>query len=79
MRPLAMRVAVILAGLFPILIGIGAGAEVMSRIAAPMVGGMMTAPPLTMLVLPIAYLCCAVPERKTGPTRRRRERVQQLS
>src|SRR3546814_315634 len=43
-RPKAMTVAVILAGLFPILIGGGAGSEVMQRIAAPMVGGMITAP-----------------------------------
>src|SRR3546814_12133922 len=39
-RPKAMTVAVILAGLFPILIGTGAGSEVMSRIAAPLTGGM---------------------------------------
>ncbi|MGH8077770.1 MAG: efflux RND transporter permease subunit, partial [Lysobacter sp.] len=54
-RPKAMTVAVILAGLFPILIGGGAGAEVMQRIAAPMVGGMLSAPLLSMLVLPAAY------------------------
>jgi Cu(I)/Ag(I) efflux system membrane protein CusA/SilA len=55
-RPKAMTVAVILAGLFPILIGSGAGSEVMQRIAAPMVGGMITAPLLSMLVIPAAYL-----------------------
>jgi Cu(I)/Ag(I) efflux system membrane protein CusA/SilA len=55
-RPLAMTVAVILAGLLPILFGHGAGSEVMSRIAAPMIGGMVTAPPLTMLVVPAAFL-----------------------
>jgi len=55
-RPKAMTVAVILAGLFPILIGTGAGSEVMSRIAAPMVGGMITAPLLSMFVLPAAYI-----------------------
>ncbi|WP_370190935.1 efflux RND transporter permease subunit [Qipengyuania sp.] len=54
-RPKAMTVAVILAGLFPILIGTGAGSEVMSRIAAPMIGGMITAPLLSMFVLPAAY------------------------
>ncbi|MBS7457902.1 efflux RND transporter permease subunit [Coralloluteibacterium stylophorae] len=54
-RPKAMTVAVILAGLFPILIGGGAGSEVMQRIAAPMVGGMLTAPLLSMLVIPAAY------------------------
>ena len=55
-RPKAMTVAVILAGLFPILIGSGTGSEVMSRIAAPMIGGMLTAPLLSMLVIPAAYL-----------------------
>ena len=54
-RPKAMTVAVILAGLLPILIGAGAGAEVMQRIAAPMVGGMLTAPLLSMLVIPALY------------------------
>ena len=55
-RPKAMTVAVILAGLFPILVGHGAGSEVMSRIAAPMIGGMLTAPLLSMLVIPAGYL-----------------------
>ena len=55
-RPKAMTVAVILAGLAPILFGHGTGSEVMSRIAAPMIGGMLTAPILSMLVVPAAYL-----------------------
>ncbi|QUT07665.1 efflux RND transporter permease subunit [Sphingobium phenoxybenzoativorans] len=55
-RPKAMTVAVILAGLFPVLVGGGTGSEVMSRIAAPMVGGMLTAPLLSMLIIPAAYL-----------------------
>lgn len=54
-RPKAMTVAVILAGLFPLFIGTGAGSEVMQRIAAPMLGGMVTAPLLSMLVIPAAY------------------------
>ena len=54
-RPKAMTVAVILAGLFPILIGEGAGSEVMRRIAAPMVGGMLSAPLLSLFVVPAAY------------------------
>jgi Cu(I)/Ag(I) efflux system membrane protein CusA/SilA len=54
-RPKAMTVAVIVAGLLPLFWGSGAGSEVMSRIAAPMVGGMITAPLLSMLVLPAAY------------------------
>jgi Cu(I)/Ag(I) efflux system membrane protein CusA/SilA len=55
-RPKAMTVAVILAGLLPIMLGAGTGSEVMQRIAAPMVGGMLTAPLLSMLVVPAAYL-----------------------
>ncbi|HJR71776.1 MAG TPA: efflux RND transporter permease subunit [Gammaproteobacteria bacterium] len=54
-RPKAMTVAVILAGLLPIMWGSGTGSEVMQRIAAPMVGGMITAPLLSMLVIPAAY------------------------
>ncbi len=55
-RPKAMTVAVIIAGLLPIMFGGGTGSEVMRRIAGPMVGGMITAPMLSMLVLPAAYL-----------------------
>lgn len=55
-RPKAMTVAVIVAGLVPILAGSGTGSEVMQRIAAPMVGGMITAPLLSMVVVPAAYL-----------------------
>jgi Cu(I)/Ag(I) efflux system membrane protein CusA/SilA len=55
-RPKAMTVAVIVTGLLPIMFGGGTGSEVMRRIAAPMVGGMITAPMLSMLVLPAAYL-----------------------
>jgi len=55
-RPKAMTVAVIIAGLLPILLASGTGSEIMSRIAAPMVGGMITAPLLSLFVLPAAYL-----------------------
>lgn len=55
-RPKAMTVAVVLAGLIPIMLGHGTGSEVMQRIAAPMVGGMVTAPILSMLVIPAAWL-----------------------
>ena len=55
-RPKAMTVAVILAGLLPIMFGAGTGSEVMQRIAAPMVGGMITAPLLSMFVVPAAWL-----------------------
>jgi copper/silver efflux system protein len=54
-RPKAMTVAVIVAGLLPIFWGSGAGSEIMSRIAAPMVGGMLTAPLLSLFVIPAAY------------------------
>jgi Cu(I)/Ag(I) efflux system membrane protein CusA/SilA len=54
-RPKAMTVAVIVAGLLPILLDSGTGSEVMSRIAAPMVGGMVSAPLLSLFVIPAAY------------------------
>jgi Cu(I)/Ag(I) efflux system membrane protein CusA/SilA len=54
-RPKAMTVAVVMAGLLPILFGTGTGSEVMTRIAAPMAGGMVTAPLLSMLVIPAAW------------------------
>ena len=55
-RPKAMTVAVIIAGLVPVMLGTGTGSEVMQRIAAPMVGGMITAPLLSMFVVPAVYL-----------------------
>ena len=55
-RPKAMTVAVIVAGLVPIMLGTGTGSEVMQRIAAPMVGGMITAPLLSMFVVPVVFL-----------------------
>ena len=55
-RPKAMTVAVIIAGLLPLFWGAGTGSEIMQRIAAPMVGGMITAPLLSMFVIPAAYL-----------------------
>ena len=55
-RPKAMTVSVIVAGLVPIMWSHGTGSEVMQRIAAPMVGGMISAPLLSMFVIPAAYL-----------------------
>jgi Cu(I)/Ag(I) efflux system membrane protein CusA/SilA len=55
-RPVMMTVATVIIGLLPILYGTGTGSEVMSRIAAPMVGGMVSAIVLTLLVLPVVYL-----------------------
>lgn len=54
-RPVMMTAATIIVGLLPIMYGTGTGSEVMSRIAAPMVGGMMSAVILTLLVLPVVY------------------------
>ena len=65
-RPKAMTVAVILAGLFPIMWGSGTGSEVMQRIAAPMVGGMISAPLLSMFVVPAVYLLMRRPRRVRG-------------
>jgi copper/silver efflux system protein len=64
-RPKAMTVAVIVAGLLPIMWSSGTGAEVMQRIAAPMIGGMITAPLLSMLVIPAAYFLMR--RRNTSP------------
>ena len=66
-RPKAMTVAVIIAGLLPILWGSGTGSEIMSRIAAPMVGGMITAPLLSLFVLPAAYLLMRRRQSETIP------------
>ncbi|MBB1386238.1 efflux RND transporter permease subunit [Pseudoalteromonas sp. SG45-5] len=55
-RPVMMTVATIIIGLLPVLYGTGTGSEVMSRIAAPMVGGMGSAIVLTLLVIPAVYL-----------------------
>jgi copper/silver efflux system protein len=68
-RPIAMTVAVIVAGLLPIMWGSGTGSELMRRIAAPMVGGMITAPLLSMFVVPAAYLLIRrrALRRESGP------------
>ncbi|MFT6330427.1 MAG: Cu(I)/Ag(I) efflux system membrane protein CusA/SilA [Bermanella sp.] len=55
-RPVMMTSATIIIGLMPILYGVGTGSEVMSRIAAPMVGGMVSVLLLTLLILPVIYL-----------------------
>ncbi|MHB1618847.1 MAG: efflux RND transporter permease subunit [Sulfuricella sp.] len=65
-RPKAMTVAVIIAGLLPILLASGTGSEIMSRIAAPMLGGMVTAPLLSLLVIPAAYRLMRRREAKHG-------------
>ena len=55
-RPIMMTVAAIVAGLLPIMLGGGTGSEVMRRIAAPMVGGMLSATVLTLVVIPALFL-----------------------
>jgi len=64
-RPKAMTVAIVMAGLLPMMWGHGTGSEIMARIAAPMVGGMLTAPLLSMLVVPAAWYL--VQRRRTAP------------
>jgi Cu(I)/Ag(I) efflux system membrane protein CusA/SilA len=55
-RPIMMTVATVIAGLLPIMLGSGTGSEVMRRIAAPMVGGMVSATILTLVVIPAVFL-----------------------
>ncbi len=55
-RPKAMSAAVVIAGLIPIMMGSGTGSEVMQRIAAPMLGGMITAPLVSMILIPVLYM-----------------------
>lgn len=64
-RPIAMTVAVIIAGLLPIMWGSGTGSEVIRRNAAPMVGGMVTAPPLSMFVIPVACFLARRPRSRS--------------
>lgn len=70
-RPKAMTVSVIIAGLVPLFFGHGAGSEVMQRIAAPMIGGMITAPLLSMFVIPAAYLLLRGRQGPSGSTPRK--------
>jgi len=62
-RPIIMTVAATIGGLLPIMFGGGTGSEVMRRIAAPMVGGMVSATVLTLIVIPALYLLWRVPRR----------------
>jgi Cu(I)/Ag(I) efflux system membrane protein CusA/SilA len=63
-RPKMMTVVAIMAGLLPILWSSGTGSEVMRRIAAPMVGGMISSAVLTLLVIPAIY--ALIKQRKLG-------------
>jgi copper/silver efflux system protein len=61
-----MGVAVIVAGLLPIMWGSSTGSEIMRRIASPMVGGMITAPLLSMLLIPVAYQVFGIKRHAVG-------------
>lgn len=65
-RPKAMTVATIVAGLLPLFWGMGTGSEVMQRIAAPMIGGMISAPLLSLLVVPVVYRLMRRPRRASA-------------
>jgi Cu(I)/Ag(I) efflux system membrane protein CusA/SilA len=54
-RPVMMTAIATIVGLIPVMYGVGTGSEVMSRIAAPMVGGMVSSVVLTLIILPVAY------------------------
>jgi Cu(I)/Ag(I) efflux system membrane protein CusA/SilA len=71
-RPKAMTVAVIVAGLLPLFWGAGTGSEVMQRIAAPMIGGMLSAPLLSLFVIPAAYAWMLRRNRQSDVSRSRR-------
>ncbi|MBL8246575.1 MAG: efflux RND transporter permease subunit, partial [Rhodanobacteraceae bacterium] len=65
-RPKMMTVSAIIAGLLPIMWSTGTGSEVMRRIAAPMVGGMLSSTVLTLVVIPAVY--AVVKARRIGGT-----------
>jgi Cu(I)/Ag(I) efflux system membrane protein CusA/SilA len=69
-RPIMMTVAAIIAGLLPIMLGGGTGSEVMRRIAAPMVGGMVSATILTLIVIPALFLIWRSGSAAKEPDRR---------
>ena len=69
-RPIMMTVAAIIAGLLPIMLGGGTGSEVMRRIAAPMVGGMVSATILTLIVIPALFLIWRTQQTHTNPRRK---------
>ena len=70
-RPIVMTAVAVIAGLLPIMFGGGTGSEVMQRIAAPMVGGMVTTTVLSLVVLPVIYGW--VLQAKEGIHQRKRE------
>jgi Cu(I)/Ag(I) efflux system membrane protein CusA/SilA len=67
LRPKAMTVAVILGGLLPVMLSDDAGADVMKRIAAPLIGGMITAPLFSLIVIPAVYWLARRPRAAALP------------
>jgi Cu(I)/Ag(I) efflux system membrane protein CusA/SilA len=65
-RPKAITVFTLLAGLAPVVFGTGTGSELMSRIAAPMLGGMVTAPLLSLFIVPAVYALLRRPTNGAG-------------
>ena len=65
-RPIAMTATAVIAGLIPIMWGSGTGSDVMQRIAAPMIGGMVTATMLSLLVLPVIYGWVLIVQEQPG-------------
>ena len=55
-RPIVMTVSTVILGLMPVIYGSGTGSEIMSRIAAPMVGGMVSALVLSLILVPVVYM-----------------------
>jgi Cu(I)/Ag(I) efflux system membrane protein CusA/SilA len=70
-RPIMMTVCAIIAGLLPIMWGSGTGSEVMRRIAAPMVGGMISVTFLSLIVIPVLYALVKAHEMKHSSTKER--------
>jgi Cu(I)/Ag(I) efflux system membrane protein CusA/SilA len=66
LRPKMMTVSTIFVGLLPVMLGSGTGSEVMRRIAAPMVGGVVTSTALTLVVLPAVYLMWKMPRSRSA-------------
>ena len=75
-RPIMMTVAAIVSGLLPIMLGSGTGSEVMRRIAAPMVGGMVSATILTLIVLPAVFLVWKQRSLPAGERKHQQEEAQ---
>ncbi len=67
-RPKAMTVLTLFIGLLPIMFGTGTGNEIMQKIAAPMIGGMITAPMLSLFLIPVIYKIIIMKEKNIKPS-----------